>query len=97
MKSHLTEGIVLYCTPRALSPQRIQLMNVLYQHQQRYGYSPTVREMAGAMRFSSHSTVQSHLEVLIDNGYLRRRPGRARSWSLTAKGRQMLSRCGRAA
>ena len=43
------------------------------------GAIPTVREIAGAFGFSSTNSVNTHLEALVNKGYISRRPGAARN------------------
>lgn len=43
------------------------------------GYPPTVREIGEAVHLRSTSSVQSHLDALEKNGYIRRNPMRSRS------------------
>ncbi|MCI8455394.1 MAG: transcriptional repressor LexA [Lachnospiraceae bacterium] len=43
------------------------------------GYPPSVREICGAVRLKSTSSVHSHLETLEENGYIRRDPTKPRT------------------
>jgi repressor LexA len=47
--------------------------------QQREGWTPSVREIGRAVGLRSSATVQKHLNVLEDEGYINRLPGRART------------------
>lgn len=86
------DHLVLYCKPRTLSGQRIKLLSLLHHYLEAQGYAPTVRELAKSMSFNSHSSVYAHLDVLRQGGFLACHPGRARTWRVTMKGRQLVEK-----
>jgi repressor LexA len=56
-------------------------------HVAEHGYPPSVREIGAVLGLASSSTVQHHIDVLVKEGRLRRRPGTSRTLSVapTAK------------
>lgn len=85
----------LHHRPRALTSRRVAILGQLYDYIRQNGYSPTVRELTERLQLKSHSSVHAHLDSLERDGFVSRRRRAARSWELTAKARQILSRCGR--
>ncbi|WP_250038251.1 transcriptional repressor LexA [Paractinoplanes maris] len=63
-----------YDTSRLTERQR-QILTVIQGWAQRYGYSPSTRELADALGLASTSSVGRHLRALEEAGFLRR--GRA--------------------
>ena len=43
-----------------------------------YGYSPSYREIMAALNYSSTSAVAEHIDHLVENGFLRKVPGKRR-------------------
>ncbi|WP_229715975.1 transcriptional repressor LexA [Mangrovihabitans endophyticus] len=58
-----------------LNDRQRRILTVIQKWALRYGYSPSTREIADALRLASTSTVSRHLRHLEDLGFLRR--GRA--------------------
>ncbi len=56
-----------------------ELLSFLSQFQKQYGYSPTLKEMAGATGHSSVSTVHTIIRNLVDKGYLKKDEGNTRT------------------
>src|ERR1022692_454422 len=65
--------------PDSLNPRQRQILDYLRQHSRDHSYPPTVREIGHAVGLSSSSTVQNHLNVLEDGGYIRRDPAKSRT------------------
>lgn len=62
-----------------LTKRQQEVLDTLYRMSRELSYPPSVRELAAAMGLSSPSSVQHHLEVLIEKGYLRRVPNQPRA------------------
>ena len=55
-----------------------EIIDFIFQYQQLYGYSPTVREI-GKNLYMSKTAVQRHLYKLVELGYLNMTPKTPRS------------------
>ncbi len=55
-----------------------ELLEFLAQFQRQHGYSPTLKEMAGATGHRSVSTIHSIMRSLVDKGYVQKVDGNAR-------------------
>lgn len=55
-----------------------QILDFLRQYIDKYGYSPTLSEMADCIGVSSLATIHEHLEALIKKGVIRRFEGSVR-------------------
>jgi repressor LexA len=55
-----------------LTPRQRQILTVIQKWAQRYGYSPSTREIADAVGLASASSAGRHLRTLEDLGFLRR-------------------------
>ncbi|GID29364.1 LexA repressor [Paractinoplanes brasiliensis] len=64
-----------YYDTSTLSERQRQILTVIQEWAQRYGYSPSTREIADTVGLASTSSVGRHLRVLEEAGFLRR--GRA--------------------
>lgn len=62
-----------------LTKRQGEVLDTLYRLSRELSYPPSVRELAAAMGLSSPSSVQHHLEVLVEKGYLRRVPNQPRA------------------
>lgn len=58
---------------------RKRIYNFIVEHIDRYGYSPTVREICTGVNLKSTSTVHHHLLVLVDDGLIRMGDNKVRS------------------
>ena len=63
----------------ALSGKRRQILDFIAECQRERGYPPSVREIGAAVGLTSSATVQSHLKVLQQGGYLLRDPTKPRA------------------
>lgn len=52
-----------------------KIMEFLAHFQQKFGYSPTLREVAAGIGLKSPATIHEHIETLIEKGYLARQDG----------------------
>ena len=68
---------------------RVRVLLALREFTETHGYPPSIRELTTRLSLKSPSTIHNHLETLIDQGYLRSDAGRARTWKLTSKGRDL--------
>jgi repressor LexA len=55
-----------------LTDKQREILQVIRDHMEERGYSPTVREIGTAVHLSSSCTVQKHLDNLEAKGYIRR-------------------------
>lgn len=56
-----------------------KVLRFIYDYQQQYGESPTVREICDGLDLNTPSLVHHHLLKLVDKEYIRRRSNTARS------------------
>ena len=70
---------------RPLSEKQRQILSFIDGSIASRGYSPSVREIANAVHLRSPSTVQRHLNILEEAGYIRREKGSSRSLTLTGR------------
>jgi repressor LexA len=62
-----------------LTKRQEQILDFLRSFAQTHGYPPSVREIGDAIGLSSSSTVHSHLQALINKGYIKRDASQARA------------------
>jgi len=62
-----------------LSAKQKAILDFVKAEIKKNGYPPTVREICGAVKLRSTSTVHAHLETLERKGYIRRSPAKNRS------------------
>lgn len=62
-----------------LTPRQRHILQVIEDAVRTRGYSPTLREIAGATGLASASSVARHLSILQDRGFLDRAAGRPRT------------------
>lgn len=68
--------------PVTLYKRQKELVDYLNQYIQKYGYSPTLTEIAEAMGLSSLATVHEHLAALEKKGIIRKFEGQVRGLEL---------------
>ena len=56
-----------------------ELLNFIRNHQEEYGYPPTVREMCRAIKVSSTSTISYYLSKLENGGLIKKSPNKNRA------------------
>ncbi len=64
-------------------------MDFITQFVQRYGYAPTLQEMADGVGVRAVATIHEHLHNLEDKGFLKVTTGARRGLELTGKGAKM--------
>lgn len=68
-----------------LTDRQREVLGVIRDSVRAQGYPPTVREIATAVGLSSPASVQNHLTVLVDKGYLRRGRAKRRALELISR------------
>ena len=76
---------------KALSPRRVQLLEMISGYQDKHCCSPTIAELSCELGIS-RSTVFEHVGELRKRGLLSALPGRARSLKLSFEAQELLSR-----
>jgi len=71
---------------------RSRILDFIRQFRDRHGYAPTVRDIARGCNISTPSVVQYHLNLLEEEGFIRRDPEVFRSIQLVEKRREAISR-----
>jgi repressor LexA len=56
-----------------------KVLTFISSYTEKHGYSPSYREIAEKLKYSSIATVALHVDSLIERGYLVKRPNEARS------------------
>jgi repressor LexA len=74
-----------------LTKRQVETLEFVGDFRSRSGYSPTIREVAAGLGLSSVATVAGHLDSLESRGLIRRQRDRARSVTITGKGRSVLT------
>jgi repressor LexA len=74
------------------SPTRLRILNFIRRFLDRRGYAPTVRDIARGCNISTPSVVQYHLNMLEQQGFIRRDPEVFRSIQLVERKREAVSR-----
>lgn len=62
-----------------LTDKQLQILNVIKDFINEYGYSPTVREVAKIVGLNSSATVWVHLKHLKEKGYINYIEGKMRT------------------
>jgi len=71
--------------PVTLYPRQKQILSFVYQYIQRWGYAPTLKEIADALEVTSVATIAEHISSMEEKGVLRRTHGRRRGIEILAK------------
>jgi repressor LexA len=74
-----------------VSDTRSRILNFIRRFLDRRGYAPTVRDIARGCNISTPSVVQYHLNMLEEQGFIRRDPEVFRSIQLVERKRQAVS------
>lgn len=64
--------------PITLYKRQRQILDFIKQYIEKYGYSPTLAEIAGSIGVSSLATVHEHLQSLVQKGVIRKFEGAVR-------------------
>ncbi|HNR70164.1 MAG: repressor LexA [Verrucomicrobia bacterium] len=67
-----------------LTERQQQVLGFIQENQDSAGLTPTLREIAAHFRFNSPNAALAHVQALMAKGFLRNRPGRARSLQVVA-------------
>lgn len=62
-----------------------ELLNFIRNHQEEYGYPPTVREMCRAIKVSSTSTISYYLSKLETDGLIKKSPNKNRALEIVGE------------
>ncbi len=62
-----------------------ELLNFIRNHQEEFGYPPTVREMCRAIKVSSTSTISYYLNKLENNGQIKKSPNKNRALEIVGE------------
>jgi repressor LexA len=73
-------------------PTRLRILNFIRQFLDKRGYAPTVRDIVRGCNISTPSVVQYHLNMLEQQGHIRRDPEVFRSIQLVERKREAVSR-----
>lgn len=68
--------------PVTLYKRQRQIVEFIAQYIQKYGYSPTLQDIADAIGVSSLATIHEHLEALVKKGVIRKYEGAVRGIEL---------------
>jgi len=74
-----------------VSDTRSRILNFIRRFLDRRGYAPTVRDIARGCNISTPSVVQYHLNMLEEQGFIRRDPAVFRSIQLVERKREAVS------
>ena len=69
---------------------KFQILYAIQNHWSGARYGPTVEELRETVGLASRSTVQFHVNDLLDDGYLSNAPGKRRTLRPTKKGDLLL-------
>lgn len=78
--------------PVTLYRRQKQILQFIKDYIEKYGYSPTLGEIADAMGVSSLATVHEHLQSLVKKGVIRRYEGAVRGIEITAPDLPLISK-----
>lgn len=62
-----------------MTPKMREALQTIHAFHDKFGYMPTVRELAAVLKMKSVSQAHRIINALIERGYLRRLPNRARA------------------
>src|SRR5215468_10730674 len=68
---------------KGLTRRQQQVLNFIQEKQEAEGFTPTFREIAAHFGFGSPNAALAHIQALSTKGFLKSRPGRARSFQVT--------------
>lgn len=71
--------------PITLYKRQKQILEFIGQYIQKFGYSPTLQQIADAINVNSLATVHEHLEALVKKGMIRRYKGAVRGIEVLEK------------
>ena len=69
-----------------LSDREQKILDYMKEYVAKWGYPPTVRDIAAALGIKSTSTVQKSMEILEQEGYIRKQAGKRRAFEVVQGG-----------
>ncbi len=72
--------------PRLSELDHLELVKYIYYYQKVHGSSPSIREIGKHLHLKSHSAVQRRIQMLVELGYVERRPGKSRGLRVNRRG-----------
>lgn len=70
---------------KPLTPKQLKIYRIIIEFIDKKGYSPTLREIAHLANLKSPATIQSHLNNLLDKGYITFEPYKNRTIRIKEK------------
>jgi len=67
-------------TKTPLTRKQKEVLDFIESFSKKKGYGPSLKEVQEAMKFTSHSTAQFHVNQLVDKGFLKKSSGVARGF-----------------
>ncbi|MCH5138196.1 transcriptional regulator [Clostridiaceae bacterium UIB06] len=64
---------------RKISEKQQNILDIIQEYINQFGYSPTVRELCNLTKLKSSSTMQGYLDRLEHNGYITKEKGSPRT------------------
>ncbi len=64
------------------------VLNFMRDQMLKHGYPPTIRDICAALDIKSTSTVHKSMQILEDEGYIRRQPGKKRAYDIVNLGEE---------
>lgn len=71
--------------------KRLGILEVIYEHTERSGYPPTIRELCKLVGIKSTSTIHSHIRKLKEQGYIFSEETYPRTLVITEKRLELLN------
>jgi SOS-response transcriptional repressor LexA len=71
--------------------KRLEILKAIYEHIEKSGYPPTIRELCELVGLKSTSTVHSYIRKLKEEGYLFSEETYPRTLVITEKGLELLN------
>jgi DNA-binding MarR family transcriptional regulator len=69
---------------------QFKVLTAVYDHWSTYRFGPTVADLRDRVGLTGRSSVQWHIDSLVEQGFLLRTPKKHRSLRLTSKGKQLV-------
>lgn len=72
------------------SDTKFKILETVVDHYKKASYGPTVDEVREKVGLGTRSSVQFHINDLVEQGFLNNLPGRARTLHATETGKQLV-------
>ena len=69
---------------------KFEVLEAISRHWDSNRFGPTVEELRATVGLNSRSTVQFHINDLVEDGYLSQVPGKRRTLKVTKKGNMLI-------